>query len=487
MVLELGNLTSFHGFLQSEKLLLFLFLLVLGVVIATIAESGEGYGYVERLSQRLRSRSQAQLATIFLSFSLFIDDYLNALTTSSVMKNLTDKFRIPRLKLAFLTTAMAAPLCSLVPISSWAAAIIMFLLEAGISTSTESAIILADPFVTFSKSIPFIFFSLFLILGALFIVLGKISYGVMAEEEKKAASPEASVLGALHNPVSELPTVDYSKLLATHSTFNFFSPLLILSGAIFVAMLATGGYFSQGARLVPSLVAAKAELSLLLGALVGLGYTMLLFFLRAKINLHEALRAVKDGVMMMKDSLLVLALAWVLASFMRQDLGTGKYLAQFLMPFVSGEFLPVSVFLMSGAVAFSIGSAWATMAVIFPMVIPMVAEFAGITTPVAIDLVGSIYPVIGAVISGAIFGSSLSPIADLLVITSKNTKVDHFEYVKAQMQYLLPVGVGSALAFALVGVFGSSFSYFSSFLISVIPGFLATACLMLFLSFLNKA
>lgn len=485
-VLELQNLTSLHGLLQSEKLLLFLFLLILGIVIALIAESGEGYGYVERLCEKLRTKAQAQLSCIFLSMTLFIDDYLNALITSSVMRNLTDKFRIPRLKLAFLTTAMAAPFCSLVPISSWAAAIILVLFESGISSNHASAIILGDPFVVFTKAIPFFFFSVFLILSVIFILVTGISYGIIGLHETVAEEGEANLFGGLHHPPAGGLAVDACKKLAVHSSFNFFSPLVVLSLGIFLAMLFTGGFFARGVSLIASLTAAKAELSLLLGVLLGLFYTLTLFFVQQKITSTDALRAVKDGVMMMKDSLVVLALAWTLASFMRQDLGTGKYLAQILMPFLSREFLPFSVFLIAGTISFAIGSAWATMAVIFPMVIPMVVEFSGAAAPAAIQAVSLVYPVIGAVISGAIFGSSMSPIADLLVITSKNTQVNHFEYVKAQMQYLLPVGIGAALSFAIAGIFSNHLGYASLFLVSIVPGLLVSFGFLLTLNFLQK-
>lgn len=465
-VLELGNLTSIAGFLNCEKLLLFMFLLVLGIIIALIAESGEGYGYVERLCSKIRTKADAQFASIFLSATLFIDDYLNALTTSSVMRNLTDRFGIPRMKLAFLTTALAAPLCSLVPITSWAAAIIMFLFEAGISPDPASAVILADPFTTFCKAVPFIFFSIFLIAYACFVVATNCSYGIIAKHEAQTNIAQAK------EPVSFGSSCD--GIIAGHSSFNFFSPLLVISAGIFFAMLATGGFFTHGQNLIGALTSAKAELSLLIGALVGLGYTLALFFIKEKIGLNETKKAFLDGFFMMKDSLLVLALAWTLANFMTKDLGTGKYLAQTLMPFLSYEFLPLSVFLMGAFIAFSIGSAWATMAVIFPMVIPMVAEFSATTIPVFIDQANLVYPTIGAIISGAIFGSSLSPIADLLVITSKNTGVSHFEYVKAQMQYLLPVGIGSALAFAVAGILFKAFSYASVLKICLPLGFLVT-------------
>ncbi len=483
-VLEIGNLTSVEGFFRCEKLFLFMFLLVLGMVIATIAESGEGYGYVEFLYSRLRTKVQAQFAAIVLSFTLFIDDYLNALMTSSVMRDLTDKFRIPRIKLAFLTTAMAAPLCSLVPISSWAAAIIMFLVEAGIRSNKNLAIVVADPFTTLCRAAPFMFFSLFLIVTAIFVVSAKISYGVIAEHEKIAEELTHNLFGGIHAPVGGV-SIDVEKKNLKHSPLSFFAPLIVLCIAIFMGMLGTGGFFTSGVGVVESIKASMAELSLLIGAFTSLVFTMILFLSQSKITVKDACKAIKDGASMMKDSLIVLTLAWTLASFMTSDLHTGKYMAKILMPFISKTFLPLSIFLMSGVISFSIGSSWATMAVMFPIVVPMAVEFAGASTPALVEDVISIYPVIGAVISGAIFGSSLSPIADLLVITSKNTQVNHFDYVKAQTQYLLPVGVGAALSFGIAGIL-TDCGYWKLFLLSAIPGVTVTFAMMSLLAVLHE-
>ena len=67
-----------------------------------------------------------------LSTILAIDDYFSSLTVGSVMRSVTDRFRIPRAKLAFLVDSMAAPLAILCPLSSWIAAIIGLFSESGV-------------------------------------------------------------------------------------------------------------------------------------------------------------------------------------------------------------------------------------------------------------------------------------------------------------------------------------------------------------------
>ena len=50
----------------------------------------------------IKTRVGAQLATILLGVTIFIDDYFNCLTVGSVMRPVTDKFKVSRAKLAYL-------------------------------------------------------------------------------------------------------------------------------------------------------------------------------------------------------------------------------------------------------------------------------------------------------------------------------------------------------------------------------------------------
>ena len=68
----------------------------------------------------------AQLITVLLGVLIFIDDYFNCLTVGSVMRPVTDKYKVSRAKLAYIIDSTAAPVCIIAPISSWAAAVAGF-------------------------------------------------------------------------------------------------------------------------------------------------------------------------------------------------------------------------------------------------------------------------------------------------------------------------------------------------------------------------
>src|SRR5690606_7333620 len=56
-----------------------------------------------------------------LGIVMFVDDYLNSLAVGSAMRNITDKFRISREKLAYVVDSTAAPISVIIPYSTWGA------------------------------------------------------------------------------------------------------------------------------------------------------------------------------------------------------------------------------------------------------------------------------------------------------------------------------------------------------------------------------
>ena len=60
------------------------------------------------------------LASFILGILIFVDDYLNVLTVGVCMKGLYDKKKVPRESLAFILDSTGAPVCVLLPFSTWA-------------------------------------------------------------------------------------------------------------------------------------------------------------------------------------------------------------------------------------------------------------------------------------------------------------------------------------------------------------------------------
>ena len=156
---------------------IFLFLVLLGAIVALINRAGGSAAFGEWAKVHIKTRVGAQLATFVLGVLIFIDDYFNCLTVGSVMMPVTDSHKISRAKFSYLIDATAAPVCMIAPVSSWAAAVSSTAsdLNAGISGIE-----------LFIKAIPFNFYSLLTLVFIVTLVLLKVDYGPMAKHEKNA-------------------------------------------------------------------------------------------------------------------------------------------------------------------------------------------------------------------------------------------------------------------------------------------------------------
>ena len=92
-----------------------IFLVILGTIVQLMNRTGGSAAFGNWATRRIQTREGAQLATIGLGVLIFIDDYFNCLTVGSVMRPVTDKYKVSRAKLAYLIDATAAPVCIIAP------------------------------------------------------------------------------------------------------------------------------------------------------------------------------------------------------------------------------------------------------------------------------------------------------------------------------------------------------------------------------------
>ena len=120
------------------------------------------------------------------------------------------------------------------------------------------------------------------------------------------------------------------------------------------------------------------------------------------------------------------------------DLGTGQAIVALVGNSVSPVLLPLVVFLLSGVIAFSTGSSWATMALVLPIAAPLAAQTSGEPLIVLACL--------GAVLDGAIWGDHCSPISDTTVLSSTATGCPHLAHVRTQLPYAFLAMTAAGLA-----------------------------------------
>jgi len=105
--------TLFNTMIDSVDFSILMFMILLGMIVMLMQESGGTRAYGEWASGHLKSKRSALVTTSLLGALIFVDDYFNCLTVGSVMRPVTDKYKVSRAKLAYIIDATAAQSASL--------------------------------------------------------------------------------------------------------------------------------------------------------------------------------------------------------------------------------------------------------------------------------------------------------------------------------------------------------------------------------------
>lgn len=399
---------------------IFIFLVVLGVMVALINASGGAAAFGRWAVKNIKTRIGAMLATFVLGVLIFVDDYFNCLTVGSVMRPVTDSHKVSRAKLAYLIDATAAPICMIAPISSWAAAVSSVAAETG-----ENGIVL------FCRAIPYNFYSLLTFVFIIAIVLLKLDYGPMQLRELNAM-----VNGDLGSLPSEKDEVaDDGKGMV----IDLLIPIVILIVLCVLGMLYVGG-LSAGESFIDAFANTDASVGLPFGALLALIITIIYLIARGRITLSKAMEAIPKGFCAMVPAILILTFALTLKG-VTNGLGADTFVGN-VMESAQGlaSLLPAVIFVVACFIAFSTGTSWGTFGILIPIVTAVFAPSS------QLYIIG-----ISACLAGAVCGDHCSPISDTTIMASAGAKCDHVTHVSTQLPYAITVAAVSFVSYILAG------------------------------------
>ncbi len=458
--------TTKEQLLNTDNLYMIGFAFILSAIIVLINYTGGACALGHAMTKRLRSARDAQTASLIMSFFLCIDDYLSSLTNGCLMQSITDKFKVPRAKLAFLINTMASPLVVLIPISSWMAIIIRQLDLSGLSMHTEhfvrqhihvpggiihmgkSIIIQSDPFYTYLKAIPFLFYSFILIASVWFIVRRKISYGPMKKHEDIAKKT-----GNLY--AHQAPRFCRGILTEHDKNYlsDFFVPIVTLMLCTLVGLIYTGGYklFGGPNTLLESFKHAKIYPVLFFAGTISLVLSSSLALARGTLRFKKIPALLTEGTQLIQQPVIIIFSALVFGELLNHALFTGAYVAALILPYISIHWIPFITFVTTSIVAMGTGSSWGTIAIMFPISIQMAGILTGLPNPIILPDIYILLPTIGAVISGSLAGAQLSPIADPITVSAMSAGAYQIDHVKTQTPYILPALIGTCVSFIAAG------------------------------------
>jgi Na+/H+ antiporter NhaC len=438
LLADLSPITSFARLLDTHLVgamadrghaSILLFSLLLGGMLGLMTQSGGAKGLAAWVSTDTRSRRRGQLTTWFLGLLVFFDDYANSLLVGASMRPVTDRLRISREKLAFIVDATAAPVASLALISSWIGVEVGYIADQFAHLGIER-----DAYLTFIETIPFRFYPILMLLFVFWVGFRGRDFGPMRRaEERSLAQGQVSRPGA--QPASDFHDEAVPDDLKGRA-MNAVVPVIVV---VFVAAL--GIYFDGRAKalqagLQPSLRAIVGEASssaaILWATGAGCLSALALSVWSGALSFGKSIDAWMGGMKSMLYAVVILVLAWALGGVCR-DLDTAGFLIGAVGDWISPVWIPAGVFVLAALVSFATGTSWGTMAILFPLVVPLAHRIAPGQETILLGTVSSI-------LAGAVWGDHCSPISDTTILSSMATSCDHMDHVRTQLPYALFVG-----------------------------------------------
>ena len=406
----------------------FMWIALIEICIGILVAFYQRCGAVDMFSQKVGTLAKSRLRTQLLAWSLgmfiFFSDYFSPLFVGPVMRDLTDRARISREKLAYICDSTSAPVAVLAPITGWAVYLSGLLIGIGPVVTQQEAMSL------FIRSIPFNFYAIIAFLMVPVVVAKLIpEFPLMRRAERRALETgQVSRPGSSPMMSSELVNLSVSETGRPNIWLNFATPVFI------VVTLNLGTFFATGqARVLDSFMLATVVLGIIM-------------FFQKVDNLSGMMKTVHAGIKGVMPAVIVLAFAYSINTVSR-EMGTAQYVVRITEGWFRPALLPVLVLLVSAFTSFGTGTSWGTFAIIIPIAVPLAFEYSqGEVTTLVLAT-------IGAVAGGGVFGDHCSPLSDTTVLSSLGSACDHMDHVRSQMPYALLAASMAATLYLTLGIF----------------------------------
>ena len=407
-----------------------MFLVILGTMVALMIRAGGSKAYGDWAVSHIKTKSGALWSTFILAIVLGVDDYFNNLTTGNVMRPVADGHHISRAKLSYMCDATAAPVCIMMPVSSWAAAV------TGVIGNEEVG------FQIFLRAIPFNYYAILTLVFIIVMTCLNIDYGPMRTHELNAAK------GDLYTtPERPFENAAEMKFNPDGKVIDLVIPVIILIIGCVSSMIYVG-FQNGGHDLITAFANTSAFDALPLGSLIALIINMIYFMVRRSMKFTELMDCLPEGFKQMVPAILILCLAWTIGD-VTKALGAPEFVADLVSKFGPGlkNFLPAVVFLIAAFLGFATGTSWGTFTILLPIVIPVFSGGipAADLTSELINGNDMLMIAIAATLGGAVMGDHCSPISDTTIMASSGAQCYHLNHVATQLPYAMTV---AAVCFA---------------------------------------
>jgi len=379
---------------------------LMGSLITLLMRVGAASAFSRALSSKAQNSTSALLYTWLLGLVVFIDDYLNALAVGSSMRKVTDKFKVSREMLAYVVDSTAAPICVLVPVSTWAVFYAGLFMDAGYAESGQGMAL-------YVSAIPYMVYPIAAMLLVPLVAAGIVpALGMMKSAQQRAAEGTAPL------PIDE---GEEESLVDTEDRVRIYHFVLPI-----VALLGFSIWYG---------------LDVQIGVIMSVAITIILFGAQRLMAWTQMFDAVIDGIKIMLPALTMVVMAFVFKE-VNDQLGLATYVIENVAPLMTPLMFPALTFLAMALISFATGSSWGVFAIAIPIILPL-AETVGVSIPLAI----------GALVSASAFGSHACFYSDATVLAAQGSGCDVMDHALTQIPYALIAAAISCVGLTVLAAF----------------------------------
>ncbi len=448
---------ALSALLDKDHLSIIIFSMLIGGMVALITLNGGMKGVVAILSRYARSPRSGQFITWLMGLLIFFDDYANTLVVGNTMRPVTDKLRISREKLAYIVDSTSAPIAAIAFITTWIGAELSY-----ISDGINKLGLDKSAYQVFLSSLQYSFYPIFTLGFVLMLILKRRDFGPMLKAERRARTEDIEEENSTQTHLPQIVKEIEVGGDVVGRWYNAFIPVMVVILGTMAGLAYTG--FDADVWNNPTLqISTKLSVivgnadsfkALLWSSLGGVLVALMLTTVQKVLSLKDAIEGLVNGFKTMFNAVLILVLAWGIARI-TQDMHTAAFITEVMRHIkMSPQWIPALAFVFSAMIAFSTGSSWGTMAIIYPLILPAswhISMEAGMDSASALPI---FYNVVSTVLAGSVLGDHISPISDTTILSSLASRCNHMAHVRTQLPYALLVGGVALCAGTIPAAFG---------------------------------